>query len=164
MPERRTHDYVRHGITTLFAAFDIADGTVLGEIHRQHRAVEFRKFLATIDKTVPEGLGIHLICDNYGTHKTSAIKAWLARHPRVKMHFTPTGWSWINQVERWFGFLTDQMIRRGAHKSVQALEADIRAWIEHWNDDPKPFVWKKTADEILDSLARYLQRISGAAH
>src|ERR1039458_6867012 len=118
---RRTHDYVRHGITTLFAASGIADGTVISEIHRQHRAVEFRKFLATIDKTVPEGLGIHLICDNYGTHKTPAIKAWLARHPRVKMHFTPTGSSWINQVERWFGFLTDQMIRRGAHKSVQAL-------------------------------------------
>ena len=159
MPERRTHDYVRHGITTLFAAFNIADGTVIGEIHRQHRAAEFKKFLVTIDKTVPEGLDIHLVCDNYGTHKTPAIKAWLARHPRVRMHFTPTGSSWINQVERWFGFLTSQMIRRGAHKSVQALEKDIRAWIGHWNDDPKPFVWKKTAEEILDSLARYLQRI-----
>ena len=126
--------------------------------------LEFRKFLATIDKTVPEGLDIHVICDNYGTHKTPAIKAWLARHPRVHMHFTPTGSSWINQVERWFGFLTDQMIRRGAHKSVQALEKDIRAWVEGWNADPKPFVWKKTAEEILDSLARYLQRISGAGH
>ncbi len=110
---------------------------------------------------MPEGPGIHLVWDNYGTHKTPAIKAWLARHPRVEMHFTPAGSSWINQVERWFGFLTDQMIRRGAHKSVQSLEADIRAWIERWNDDPKPFVWKKTADEILDSPARYLQRISG---
>ncbi len=159
MPERRTHDYLRHGITTLFAAFNIADGTVIGEIHRQHRAVEFKKFLVTIDKTVPDGLDIHLVCDNYGTHKTPAIKAWLGRHPRVRLHFTPTGSSWINQVERWFGFLTDQMIRRGAHKSVQALEKDIRSWIEHWNDDPKPFVWKKTAEEILDSLARYLQRI-----
>src|ERR1039457_4154048 len=164
MPGRRTHDYVRHGITTLFAASGIADGTVISEIHRQHRAVEFRKFLATIDKTVPEGLGIHLICDNYGTHKTPAIKAWLARHPREKMHFTPTGSSWINQVERWSGFLTGQLIRRGPHTRVQALEADIRTWIEHWNDDPKPFVWKKTAEEILGSLARYLQRISGAAH
>ena len=164
MPERRTHDYVRHGITSLFAAFNIADGTVISELHRQHRAGEFRKFLATIDKTVPEGLDIHLICDNYGTHKTPAIKTWLARHPRIHMHFTPTGSSWINQVERWFGFLTDQMIRRGAHKSVQALEKDIRAWIEGWNADPKPFVWKKTAEEILDSLARYLQRISGAGH
>src|SRR6266487_79638 len=164
MPERRTHDYVRHGITTLFAAFNIAGGTVISELHRQHRAAEFRKFLVTIDKTVPDGLDIHVICDNYGTHKTPAIKTWLARHPRIHLHFTPTGSSWINQVERWFGFLTDQMIRRGAHKSVQALEKDIRTWIEGWNADPKPFVWKKTAEEILDSLARYLQRISGAGH
>ena len=164
IPERRTHDYVRHGITSLFAAFNVADGTVISELHRQHRAAKFRKFLATIDKTVPEGLDIHVICDNYATHKTPAIKAWLARHPRIRLHFTPTGSSWINQVERWFGFLTDQMIRRGAHKSVQALEADIRAWIKGWNEDPKPFVWKKTAAEILDSLARYLQRISGAGH
>jgi transposase len=164
MPERRTHDYVRHGITSLFAAFNIADGTVISELHRQHRATEFKKFLATIGKTVPEGLDIHVICDNYGTHKTPAIKGWLARHPRIHMHFTPTGSSWINQVERWFGFLTDQMIRRGAHKSVQALEADIRTWVAGWNEDPKPFVWKKTAEEILDSLARYLKRISGAGH
>ena len=164
MPERRTHDYVRNGTTTLFAAFNIADGTVIGETHRQHRAVEFKKFLATIDKTVPEGLDVHVVCDNYGTHKTPAIKAWLARHPRFHMHFTPTGSSWINQVERWFGFLTHQMIRRGVHKSVQSLEKDIRAWIENWNEDPKPFVWTKTAEEILDSLARYLRRISGAGH
>ncbi|ROO88067.1 transposase [Actinocorallia herbida] len=126
MPERRTHDYARHGTTTLFAAFDIADGTVIGQMHRQHRAAEFKKFLITIDKTVPADLDVHLIVDNYGTHKTPAIKAWLAKHPRFHMHFTPTGSSWINQVERWFGFLADQKIRRGAHKSVQALEADIR--------------------------------------
>ncbi|WP_246645066.1 IS630 family transposase [Nonomuraea ceibae] len=106
MPERRTHDYVRHGITSLFAAFNIADGTVIGELHRQHRAAEFKKFLVTIDKTVPAELDVHLICDNYGTHKTPAIRAWLARHPRFHMHFTPTGSSWINQVERWFGYLT----------------------------------------------------------
>ena len=162
MPERRSHDYYRHGITSLFAAFNVADGTVIGEIHRQHRATEFRKFLATIDKTVPGELDVHLICDNYSTRKTPAIRAWLAKHPRFHMHFTPTGSSWINQVERWFGFLTDQMIRRGVHKSVQALEADIRAWIDAWNQDPKPFVWKKTAEEILDSLARYCRRISGA--
>ena len=161
MPERRTHDYVRNGITSLFAAFNIADGTVISELHRQHRAIEFKKFLTTIDKTVPEGLDIHLVADNYGTHKTPAIKAWLGRHPRVHLHFIPTGSSWLNQVERWFGFLTDQKIRRGAHKSVQALEADIRSWIAGWNQDPKPFVWKKTAEEILDSLTRYLQRISG---
>ena len=164
MPERRTHDYVRNGITSLFAAFNIADGTVISELHRQHRAIEFKKFLTTIDKTVPEGLDIHLVADNYGTHKTPAIKAWLGRHPRVHLHFIPTGSSWLNQVERWFGFLTDQKIRRGAHKSVQALEADIRSWIAGWNQDPKPFVWKKTAEEILDSLTRYLQRISGGGH
>jgi transposase len=162
MPERRTHDYARHGTTTLFAAFDIADGTVIGELHRQHRATEFKKFLVTIDKTVPDDLDIHLICDNYGTHKTPAIKAWLARHPRFHMHFTPTGSSWINQVERWFGFLAEQKIRRGAHKSVQALEADIRDWIRQWNDNPRPFVWTKTAEEILESLARFCRRISGA--
>ena len=162
MPERRSHDYYRHGITSLFAAFNIADGTVISELHRQHRATEFRKFLATIDKTVPAELDVHLVCDNYGTHKTPAIRAWLAKHPRFHMHFTPTGSSWINQVERWFGFLTSQMIRRGVHKSVQALEADIRAWVENWNDDPKPFVWRKTAEEILDSLARYCRRISDA--
>src|ERR1035437_2692379 len=164
MPERRSHDYYRHGITSLFAAFNVADGTVIGEIHRQHRATEFRKFLATIDKTVPGELDVHLICDNYSTRKTPAIRAWLAKHPRFHMHFTPAGSSWINQVERWFGFLTDQMIRRGVHKSVQALEADIRAWIDAWNQDPKPFVWKKTAEEILDSLARYCRRISDAGH
>jgi transposase len=164
MPERRTHDYARHGITSLFAAFNTADGTVISELHRQHRAAEFGKFLATIDKTVPAELDIHLICDNYGTHKTPAIRAWLARHPRFHMHFTPTGSSWINQVERWFGFLTEQKIRRGAHKSVQALEADIRAWIADWNANPRPFIWTKTAEEILESLARFCRRISGAGH
>jgi transposase len=161
MPQRRTHDYRRNGITSLFAAFNVADGTVITELHRQHRASEFKKFLATIDKTVPEGLGVYIVADNYGTHKTPAIKAWLAKHPRFHMHFTPTGSSWLNQVERWFAHLTEQKIRRGAHKSVQALEADIRAWVKSWNDDPKPFVWKKTADEILDSLSRYLQRVTG---
>jgi transposase len=160
MPERRTHDYLRNGITSLFAAFNIADGTVISELHRRHRASEFKKFLATIDKTVPQGLDIHIVADNYATHKTPAIKAWLASHPRVHLHFVPTGSSWLNQVERWFGFLTDQMIRRGAHKSVQALEGDIRAWIAAWNDDPKPFIWKKSAEEILDSLARYLHRMA----
>jgi transposase len=164
MPERRTHDYVRNGITTLFAAFDTATGQVISSIHRRHRAVEFKKFLTKIDKQVPEHLDIHLICDNYGTHKTPTIQAWLARHPRFHMHFTPTGSSWINQVERWFGFLADQAIRRGAHTSVQALEADIRSWVAAWNDDPKPFIWTKTAQEILESLARLCQHISGAGH
>jgi transposase len=164
MPERRTHDYARNGITSLFAAFNTADGSVISELHRQHRAVEFKKFLITIDKAVPTELDVHLVCDNYGTHKTPAVRACLARHPRFHMHFTPTGSSWINQVERWFGFLTDQKIRRGAHRSVQALEADIRSWITDWNTNPKPFIWTKTAEEILESLARYLRRISGAGH
>ena len=164
MPERRTHDYHRNGITSLFAAFNIADGTVIGELHRQHRASEFRKFLVAIDKAVPAGLQVHLVCDNLATHKTPAIRDWLARHPRFHVHFTPTGSSWINQVERWFGFLTDQMLRRGVHKSVQALEADIRAWVADWNQHPRPFIWTKTAEEILDALARYCRRISDAGH
>jgi transposase len=162
MPERRTHDYARHGVTSLFAAFNIADGTVISELHRRHRHQEFLKFLKRIDKNVPAALDVHLVCDNYGTHKTPEIQAWLARHPRFHVHFTPTGSSWINQVERWFGYLTDQKIRRGVHKSVQALEADIRQWIEHWNENPKPFAWVKTADEILNSLAEYMAKISGA--
>ncbi len=164
MPERRSHDYARHGVTSLFAAFNIADGTVISEIHRKHRAVEFKKFLIAIDKAVPAELDVHLICDNLSTHKTPAINDWLAKHPRFHLHFTPTGSSWINQVERWFGFLTDQLLRRGVHKSVQALEKDVRDWIKNWNDDPKPFVWTKTAEEILDSLARYISRISDARH
>jgi transposase len=164
MPEHRTHDYVRNGITSLFAAFNIADGTVISELHRQHRATEFRRFLVTVDKTVPAELDIYLVCDNYGTHKTPAIKNWLARHPRFHMHFTPTGSSWINQVERWFGFLSDQMIRRGVHKSVQALEKDIRTWIVDWNEHPRPFLWTKTAEEILESLTRFCRRISDAGH
>ncbi|WP_328499797.1 IS630 family transposase [Streptomyces sp. NBC_00457] len=164
MPERRTHDYVRNGLTTLFAAFDVATGEVITALHRRHRAAEFKKFLIRIDKEVPAQLQVHLIVDNYGTHKTPAIKAWLARHPRFELHFTPTGSSWINQVERWFGYLAHQMIRRGAHKNIQALEADIRAWVKDWNEDPKPFIWTKTAEEILDSLARLCRRISGAGH
>ena len=164
MPERRSHDYVRHGVTSLFAAFDIADGTVISQTYRRRRAVEFKKFLVAIDKAVPEELDVYLVCDNLSTHKTPAINDWLARHPRFHMHFTPTGSSWLNQVERWFGFLTDKLIRRGVHRSVQALEKDVRTWIKQWNDDPKPFVWTKTADEILDSLARYCRRISDAAH
>jgi transposase len=164
MPERRTHDYVRNGVTSLFAAFNIADGTVIGELHRRHRAVEFLRFLRKIDKAVPAGLDIHLVCDNLATHKTPGVQQWLARRPRFHLHFTPTGSSWINQVERWFGYLTDQKIRRGVHKSVQALEADIRAWIDTWNENPRAFTWTKTAEEILSSLAEYITRISGGAH
>ena len=164
MPERRTHDYARHGVSSLFAAFDIADGTVISQIHRRHRAVEFKKFLVAIDKAVPTELDVHLVCDNLATHKTPAVNDWLAKHPRFHMHFTPTGSSWINQVERWFGFLTDQLLRRGVHKSVAALEKDVRDWITAWNEDPKPFVWMKTAEEILNSLAQYISRISGGEH
>lgn len=160
MPERRTHDYLRHGITSLFAAFNIADGTVIGELHRRHRAVEFKKFLVTIDKAVPAGLDVHLVCDNYATHNTPEIKTWLSKHPRFHVHFTPTGSSWINQVERWFGLLTDKLLRRGVHTSVKALEDDIRTWIDGWNSNPKPFTWTKTADEILNSLADYLNKIA----
>ena len=162
MPERRTHDYLRHGITSLFAAFNIADGTVISELHRRHRAIEFRKFLARIDKAVPAGLDVHLVCDNYATHNTPEIRAWLARHPRFRVHFTPTGSSWMNQVERWFGLLTAKLIRRGVHTSVRALENDIKAWIATWNDNPRPFTWTKTADEILASLADYLAKVTGS--
>ncbi|WP_344469134.1 IS630 family transposase [Kitasatospora kazusensis] len=160
MPERRTHDYLRHGITSLFAAFNIADGTVISALHRRHRAIEFKKFLTTIDKAVPAELDVHLVCDNYATHKTPEIQKWLAQHPRFHVHFTPTGSSWINQVERWFGLLTDKLIRRGVHTSVQALENDIRTWIATWNENPRPFTWTKTADEILNSLADYLTKIT----
>jgi transposase len=167
MPERRTHDYIRNGLTTLFAAFDTSTGQVISSLHRRHRASEFKKFLLKIDQHVPPHLDIHLICDNCEAstaRTTPAIRAWLQRYPRFHLHFTPTGSSWINQVERWFGFLSDQMIRRGAHKNVQTLEADIRNWVKNWNDNPTPFTWTKTAEEILDSLARFCQRISGAGH
>lgn len=164
MPERRTHDYARHGVTSLFAAFNIATGEVISALHRRHRAIEFKKFLTTIDKNVPDQLDVHIVCDNYATHKTDEITTWLARHPRFHLHFTPTGSSWVNQVERFFGLITDRLIRRGVHTNVQALEADIRDWINTWNDNPRPFAWTKTADEILNSLAKYLARISGAEH
>jgi transposase len=164
LPERRTHDYIRHGVTTLFAALDVATGEVIGSIHRRHRAAEFKKFLTTLDKQVPADLQVHLICDNYSTHKTPAIRTWLDAHPRFHMHFTPTYSSWLNQVERWFGLLTDTQLRRGVHKNLQALERDIRAWIKQWNQNPKPFTWTKTADEILQRLAAYLDRIPGAGH
>jgi transposase len=159
MPQRRTHDDDRHGITSLFAAFNIADGTVISQLHRRHRATEFKKFLIAIDKAVTAELDVHLVADNYGTHKTPEIQAWLTRHPRFHVHFTPTGSSWINQVERWFGLLTDKLIRRGVHTSVQALEKDIQDWIRTWNANPRPFTWVKTADDILNSLADYLAKI-----
>jgi transposase len=164
MPERRTHDYVRYGITTLFAALNVVTGEVTGSIHRRHRAVEFKKFLIKLDKDTPADLDVHLICDNYATRKAPAVATWLDGHPRFHMHHTPTYSSWLNQVERWFGLLTDKQLRRGTHRSIQALEKDIRDWIKNWNENPKPLAWTKTADEILERLASYLHRIPGAGH
>jgi transposase len=164
MPEKRTHNYVRHGTTSLFAAFNTADGSVISSLHRRHRTVEFKKFLTKIDAQVPDDLDVHLIADNYGTHKSPAIRKWLTAHPRFQVHYTPTYSSWINQVERWFAYLTEDLLRRGDHRSVQALEKDIRAWITAWNQNPKPFIWTKTAEQILESLGRFIQRINGAGH
>jgi transposase len=163
-PERRSHDYVRHGTTSLFAGLDALTGRVIGALHRRHRASEFKAFLERIDAEVPDELTVHLVLDNYATHKTPVIKRWLLRHPRFHLHFTPTGASWLNLVERWFAELTTKRIKRGAHTSVPGLEGDIRGWIATWNEDPRPYVWVKTADQILDSLARYCARISDSAH
>jgi transposase len=162
--ERRSHDYVRHGTTSLFAALDLASGRVIGQLHRRHRATEFRKFLGRIDAEVPADLEVHLILDNYGTHKTPAIHRWLARRPRFHLHFTPTSSSWINLVERWFAVLTDKQIRRGTHRSVRQLESAIKDYLAIYNESPKPFVWTKTADEILTNVARFAQRISDSGH
>lgn len=164
MPEKRTHDYVRHGTTSLFAAMNVADGTVIASTHRRHRAVEFRKFLAKIDGQVPADLAVHVICDNYGTHKHSAVKKWLEAHPRFKMHFTPTYSSWINQVERLFAEVTRDLLQRSDHRSVQALEKDLRNWVKAWNENPRPFIWTKTADQILASIGRLIKRINGVGH
>jgi transposase len=158
--ERRTHDYVRHGTTSLFAALDVQSGHVIGRCHRRHRAIEFRKFLDAIDAAVPTDLDIHLIVDNYATHKTALIRQWLAKRPRYHMHFTPTGASWLNQVERWFALLTQKQIRRGAHRSTRALEAAIMQYIAIGSENPKPFVWTKSADDILASIERFCRRIS----
>ena len=162
--ERRTHDYKRHGTTSLFAALDYATGKVIGSTHQRHRSIEFKKFLNKLDAEVPAHLDVHLVLDNYGTHKTPTIKRWLLAHPRFHLHFTPTGSSWLNLVERWFSELTTKKIRRGSHLSVPALKKDIHGWIDTWNEDPRPYVWVKTADEILEALARYCARISGAGH
>jgi transposase len=164
IPERRTHDYARHGTTTLFAALNIATGEVIGETHRRHRSTEFLKFLRTIEANVPADLDIHLVMDNYGTHKTPTIKAWFARHPRFHVHFTPTSASWLNQVERWFATLTQKYLRRGTHRSTRQLEQAIRDYLAVHNDNPKPFVWTKTADDILDSIKRFCMRISDSRH
>jgi transposase len=163
-PARRSHDYLRHGTASLFAALDVASGQVISSLHRRHRHQEFLRFLKQIDASVPAELELHLVCDNYATHKTPAIKTWLLRHPRFHLHFTPTSASWLNLVERWFAELTNRKLRRSTHRSVAELEADLSSWIAAWNDDPKPFVWTKTADEILDSLTSYLQRTNDSGH
>jgi transposase len=163
-PERATHDYKRSGTSSLYAALDITTGKVIGSLHSRHRAVEFKKFLTTLDREVPAELEVHLILDNASTHKTPAIQRWLAAHPRFVLHFTPTSSSWLNLVERWFAELTNKKLRRGAHRSVRQLNDDIRAWIDTWNENPKPFIWTKTADQIVDSIARYCGRINDSRH
>jgi transposase len=164
IPERRTHDYARHGTTTLFAALDIATGEVIGQMHRRHRGAEFLQFLRTIEANVPTHMDIHLVMDNYATHKTPTIKAWFARNPRFHVHFTPTSASWLNQVERWFATLTHNYIRRGTHRSTRQLEQAIRQYLELHNTDPKPFVWSKSADDILASIERFCLRTSNSRH
>ena len=158
--ERGTHDYKRHGTTSLFAALELKTSRVIGQLHHRHRSREFREFLDAIEAQVPAELEVHLIADNYGTHKTAMIRKWFAKRPRFHIHFTPTYGSWINLVERWFAELTNKRIRRGAFRSVKELESAIREYISVHNEDPKPFVWTRTADQILDSIARYAQRTS----
>ena len=162
--ERRAHDYKRNGTTSLFAAFDTKTGTIISQLHRRHRSLEFRKFLDKIDAAVPQGFDVHLILDNYGTHKTATIQRWLLKRPRFQLHFTPTSASWINLVERWFGLLTEQQLRRGIFRSTRNLEATIRSYIDNYNEQPKPFIWTKSADEILASVARFCQRTLETGH
>jgi transposase len=164
VPERATHDYKRSGTSSLYAALDIATGQVISSLHSRHRAIEFKKFLQRLDRDVPAELDVHLVLDNASTHKTPAIRKWLLAHPRFVLHFTPTSSSWLNLVERWFGELTNKKLRRGAHRSVRDLNTDIREWVNTWNENPRPFVWTKTADEILDSITRYCTRINESRH
>jgi transposase len=160
--ERGTHDYKRHGTTSLFAALELKTSRVIGQLHHRHRSQEFRQFLDVIEAQVPAGLDVHIIVDNYGTHKTAIIRKWFAKRPRFHVHFTPTYGSWINLVERWFAELTNKRIRRGVFRSVKDLEAAIREFIDVHNEDPKSFVWTKTADQILASIARYAQRTTAS--
>lgn len=162
--ERRTHDYARHGTTSLFAALDTKSGELIGQTQRRHRSVEFRNFLDTIEENVPPELNVHLILDNYGTHKTQLIRDWLVKRPRFHLHFTPTSASWLNLVERWFALLTEKQLRRGVHRSTKELESAIKHFIRHHNKNPKPFVWHKTADQILDSVARFCTRTLDSVH
>ena len=155
---------MRHGTTSLFAAFNTTDSTVISSIHRRHRSIEFKKFLNKSDAEVPDELDVHLVCDNYSTHKSPTIAKWLEAHPRFTMHFTPTYSSWINQVERFFAYVTADLLQRSDHRSVHALEADIRTWVKGWNENPNPFIWTKSAEQIPESLKRLLQRTTGAGH
>ena len=164
VPARATHDYRRAGTSSLYAALDIGTGKVIGSLHARHRAIEFKNFLIKIDKEVPAEFEVHVVLDNASTHKTPAVKRWLLAHPRFVLHFTPTSSSWLNLVERWFGELTTKKLQRGTHRSVRALNTDIREWIDTWNDNPRPYVWTKTADQILDSIARYCTRINDSGH
>jgi transposase len=161
-PQRATHDYKRSGTSSLYAALDITTGQVIGSLHARHRAIEFKKFLQTLDREVPGELDVHVILDNSSTHKTPQIRKWLAGHPRFVLHFTPTSSSWLNLVERWFAELTNKKLRRSAHRSVRELNNDIRAWITDWNENPHPYVWTKTADQILDSITRYCNQINAS--
>ena len=163
-PETRTHDDRRYGTTTLFAALDVATGRGIGKIKRRHRALDFIRFLRHIDQVVPEELEAHLILDNYGTHKTAKVKQWLLRHPRFHCHFTPTYSSWINLVERFFASLTEHQLRRGSHRSVVALENAIRGYLQNHNEQPKPYRWTKSADEIIESVNSVLKEISRTGH
>jgi transposase len=165
LPERRTHDYTRHGTTTLFAAFNILNGKVIGACLPRHRGTEFLKFLRHLEQEVPQDVELHLILDNYSTHKSAAVQRWLkpAKRRRFHFHFTPTSSSWLNQVERWFGFITEKMIRRGTFHSVEELERAIYAWLATWNDAPKPFVWHATADVILEKVRR-CKELNGTPH
>jgi len=155
-----THDYVRNGTTSLFAACDVGSGSVIAQSYRRRRHQEFLPFLKLIDAAVPKGLDLRLVLDNYATRKTPAIHRWLLKHPRFRLHFTPTSSSWLNLAERWSAELTNRKLRRSAHRSVTELEDDIRKWISEWNKDPRPFAWTKSADDILETLAAYCHRIS----
>jgi transposase len=163
-PQRRTHDYKRHGTTSLFAALDAHTGHVIGQTQRRPRTLEFLTFLGTVEQNVPPELDVHLILDNYGTHKTQKVRRWLAKRPRFHVHFTPTSSSWLNLVERFFALLTQKQLRRGVHRSVSELEAAVLGYIAQHNESPKPFIWTKTADAILETLAAYCQRINDSGH
>ena len=164
IPARQTHDYIRHGTTSLFAALNVATGKIIGRCHRRHRHQELLQFLTHVDATLPPEGEVHVVMDNYGTHKVPKVARWFARHPRYHVHFTPTSASWLNQVERWFAELTNKQIKRGTHRSTLVLEQAIKAYVNTYNENPKPFIWTKSADQILESIARFCKRTSDSGH